>query len=356
MKYSPERLLIVLIILCSSHLCLAQENLDGSALYKMIRGVIIDDITQQSIPFAHVFIKNSSTGTYTDVSGVFAIKGLQTTYELVISHVGYMKKILLIDPSKQTNFHILLEPSKNQLEEIVITGKKDNSREKHLKLFKDSFLGVSSFAQLCEITNPNILHFKSDNKSLRAKTASPLIIENMATGYTMEYHLESFEIDLKSNLPRYLGYSFFIEKETSNYAQKRKWRKNREKAYKGSLEHFVKSVLQDRIKKEGFRVDNKRAISVNLDPYEKKHLIYMHDEIRVKYLREYESAAYQQGSTMSSSAEIYKTAAQTSIIKAFDYVIKVDKNFQILNLSRILQKGYMGWERTAESLPVEYKL
>jgi hypothetical protein len=58
---------------------------------QMIKGVVQDAVTHAPLPFANVFLNNTTKGTVTDEKGEFLLKVLHEpgSYELVVSYVGY---------------------------------------------------------------------------------------------------------------------------------------------------------------------------------------------------------------------------------------------------------------------------
>lgn len=327
----------------------------------ILRGEVLDAITKEPVPFAHAFINNSTIGTYTGVLGKFALKSLKRQYEVLVSHVGYDRKRILVDPNTTNNVQILIEPSKSQLDEVVVTAKRDRSWKKYLKLFSKEFLGFSNLARKCKITNPEVLAFELKESKLSVRAEQPIIIENMATGYILTYYLESFIFDMRSMMPRYYGYCLFEKMDTSNFVVKKVWEKNRVKAYNGSLNHFVKAVLLDRMKQEGFLTKDKKLISVNHNISKKTYDINIDGEIEVSYVHDHETLDYKNwnarwkpGAPTLPSAYTEKPRKQTTVLKPLDLSIIADQNYQVLNPDRVLLKGYMGWERTAEVLPIDY--
>lgn len=82
--------------------------------------------------------------------------------------------------------------------------------------------------------------FDKENRILKASTKKPLLLENNFIGYTVEYDLITFEYDYPSSYILILGTSNFNPKEGTNSSLKQ-WGNNRQNAYNGSIEHFVKS-------------------------------------------------------------------------------------------------------------------
>jgi len=69
-------------------------------------------------------------------------------------------------------------------------------------------------------------------------------------GYKISYQLEDFEVNFKSGAMYFAGYPYFEEMGKN----KKKWERNREKAYQGSMMHFMRSLYQNNLADEGFEV------------------------------------------------------------------------------------------------------
>ena len=67
-----------------------------------LKAVVLDKKTNEPISFAHVFISQTTCGTYTTIEGSFELKcDLDLTkLELLISHIGYEDTIIEIDSEK----------------------------------------------------------------------------------------------------------------------------------------------------------------------------------------------------------------------------------------------------------------
>ena len=73
------------------------------------------------------------------------------------------------------------------MNDVVINGKSlARERERNLNLFREAFLGTTANAEECEIINENDITFNydSDRDTLKAFASKPIIINNMALGYT----------------------------------------------------------------------------------------------------------------------------------------------------------------------------
>jgi len=80
-----------------------------------------------------------------------------------------------------------------------------------------------------------------------------LEIENQALGYKIKYLLTDFTFNTNTKEIHYEGPVLFTEMEGTPKRGHR-WLENRKQAYEGSMMHFLRSVMSDRLEEEGFRV------------------------------------------------------------------------------------------------------
>ncbi len=90
--------------------------------FRHIYGKITD--RRNPLEAATVYLKNSLRGVITNTDGEFIIKvppeHLSDT--LIISHIGYLKKQILLSKAKNDTLHIKLEKHSILLEEIIVSG------------------------------------------------------------------------------------------------------------------------------------------------------------------------------------------------------------------------------------------
>ena len=110
-----------------------------------ITGKVIDSKTEEPIPFANVFLNNTTQGTVTELTGEFTLKNIlqPAIHELVFSYVGYETyKTKISLTADQLNMRVIrLKPSETILNTVEVKGFKDVEWEKKLKSFKKIFLG-----------------------------------------------------------------------------------------------------------------------------------------------------------------------------------------------------------------------
>jgi hypothetical protein len=220
-----------------------------------ISGTVSDAVTAELLPFAHVFINQTTIGVVTDNQGYYSIRHIPAGEStLVVSFVGYKTYLLKVQVkegvTKQAD--IRLEPDGRQLDNVEVKGSRDKEWDKHLKKFEKLFLGSNSFAKSTSILNPWILDFNESGNMFMATSSSPLEIENKALGYRVFYYLK--DMVATSEGYRISGEVRFEEMSTDDSKLAGTWNENRKAAYKGSLHHLVKAILDDRVKQEGFNL------------------------------------------------------------------------------------------------------
>lgn len=227
----------------------------SALLAQTISGKVISQSDKTPMPFANVFLNNTQIGTTTAESGNFTLKNIpEGNYELIVSYIGYEVASQTIRVEKENQpIEIELIPKNTQLAEVVI--KEDKNWKINYDYFVENFIGKTSLASQCKIINPDVIYLKYDYDSLilKVRTDEFLIIENKALGYRIKYLLVSFRDDAQSKYQSTLGYTLFEELKGSK-RQNKKWEQEREKAYRGSFNHFCKALLDNSCFKEGFLV------------------------------------------------------------------------------------------------------
>lgn len=95
-------------------------NKETKKTTRILKGQVISSEDNQSIIGANIWVKNTSTGTITDVDGQFSIKIDSEGTILVISYIGMKNKEIIITNQKKIN--IVLSPDNKVLDEVVIVG------------------------------------------------------------------------------------------------------------------------------------------------------------------------------------------------------------------------------------------
>ncbi len=220
-----------------------------------LKGAIKDKETGQPVAGASVFLNNTSVGTISNGAGEFSLVVPSGKFDLVVSSIGYQTFTTTLLSQGTPFLNVLLEPKAKELETVIIEPVEKNGWEKWGRFFTESFIGTSAWAQQCTIKNYEVIKFRHSKKEseLTAFAAEPLLIENKALGFTVQYQLEEFKYSFKTKYLTYLGYPFFIPMQGGSARQKR-WIANRQAAYEGSMMHFMRSFFRNTIIKDGFEV------------------------------------------------------------------------------------------------------
>lgn len=229
-----------------------------AAAQTQITGRITDAVTGEPIPFANVFFANTTIGSVTNPEGNFLISGFPAgTYEFSVRVVGYARyqETLSFTVNQAMQQNISLQPETIQLSEITIRPDSANWARNYAD-FKYHFLGHSRFARACEIKNPRalFLYFDIETSTLVAHGLEPLVIENQATGYRIIYDLAQFSFHAKTQVLEVFGIPRFEAMVPRNNAELRRWIRNRQEAYEGSVMHFMRAWHQGKWQEEGFTV------------------------------------------------------------------------------------------------------
>ena len=89
---------------------------------RIIRGSVLDNVTSKKISGATILDHFAKPIFSTDKNGEFIIKVDSTLKYLTIKAMGYAEsKVLLAKGTTDTSFHVLLEASNNQIEEVQVT-------------------------------------------------------------------------------------------------------------------------------------------------------------------------------------------------------------------------------------------
>lgn len=223
-----------------------------------ISGKVVDAKTEEALPFANVFINNTTIGAVTDKNGYFTLLAYKEVdnYEVVFSFVGYeTQKIKVTTTDNLYSLGtVLMKPAETELTTVEITSKRDKQWESDLKKFKKIFLGNDKQAAACMIINPWVIDFPKDEAGNRflAKASAPIGIENNALGYRIIFYLTNFQYDSKGYA--IAGNARFSELKSYDENERAAWEKNRVQSYRQSTHFFFKTIIDRRLQAEGFNV------------------------------------------------------------------------------------------------------
>jgi len=339
-----------------------------------IRGRVIDSKTLEPLPFANVFLNNTTIGTVTDTNGDYLLKNIEQegAYELVISFVGYesIKVKVNVSGTELNRGTLRLTPSEIELNSVEVKGSRDKEWEKKMKRFTKVFLGDDKAAAESEILNPWVVDFPELEQAgvFAAKASAPIEIENKALGYKIFFYLANFAADSKGYIIQ--GNARFNELPTNDETQRLQWETNRRLSYLRSSHHLFKAMIENRIMGAGFYLYTDRSNSENVNvrsPYfnfELTQAVILYDTINL-VTPDKQKDVYR--IALKGRVEVHyhneKAAVRTyrdvaypvSWITAAKNYVLVNKHGYELNPADVVISGAMSTDRVARMLPIDYK-
>ncbi|MDF2386865.1 carboxypeptidase-like regulatory domain-containing protein [Nostoc ellipsosporum NOK] len=222
----------------------------------VIKGHVVNAETGVPVPGSSVFISNTARGTVSSADGSFYLDKIPDgqQLQLVVSSIGYHTRVYAVN-SNQLPMDIKAEllPKVDELDNVTVETYEAQTWEKWGKLFLENFLGYSINAGYCRILNTEDIRFRYYRKTnrLEAFADKPLIIENRALGYRIQYQMEQFEVKFNEKSSFFAGYTLFQELGNKT---KNRWVKSRDKAYYGSMKHFLQALYNNSLEEAGFQV------------------------------------------------------------------------------------------------------
>ena len=342
-----------------------------------VSGRVLDAQTGQSLAGAHVFLEASTIGTVTDEAGAFTLTNLPPGQQHIgVSMIGYTTHSIhvRIESAGGAADHLAIElqPNVYEMEAVTVTAKRNRRWKKQFGAFKRGVIGETHNAGFTTILNPEVLEFKQRHGILYARAAEPLVIDNKALGYRIYYAL--IHCVMQDKRYQFKGVARFEEMEPRNKRERRLWENNRKASYKGSFKHllqtlaFVESV--DEIEAQGFQISLADASSNSSSRRKKgkklsetslaslvhntergyERQLQFDGQMVVSYPGEVE---HFRGNTYYSDSGRHMEPQVTSLHFRKDSVRFHTEGF-LIDAYNITIQGYMGRERLADMLPLDY--
>jgi len=299
---------------------------------RKIVGQVLDDVTKEPLQYVNVFIERSTLGAASDINGDFQIENIPDIgFNLVVSYVGYKTKVIPFNyrqDVENSKYIIEMKIDPVVLESIQVVGKArkrfKRDERKLLKRFTTEFLGRSENAKNCVIENPEVLNFEIlDDDNYRVTADAILYVQNRALGYRIGYLLEEFRFE--NGLKLNIGSAKFQELEVKSRKRYTKWEIARDKAYNGSVQHFLNAMITNSLDKEGFELNlvqydsvtseyttplnpppANEILTLNKTDQEYLYTLHANSDVEVTYKGEYEESAYKKLYRSTSKSGNYK--------------------------------------------------
>lgn len=373
----------------------------------LFKGRIVSESDGSPIPFASVFLANTTFGIVSDEKGLFELEIPDGSYEVVVRFVGFetIQFTLNTAAMQAKGYQIRMKVEEQELTTLEVEDKRDPSWYKNLTIFKRNFIGSSNNSLKTKILNEKSLLMDSYSSpgELIVSARDIIQIENVNLGYRIEYFLGQFNFSSKEGKVLYSGNQLFISDSTMGRTKARRIEKNRAEAYYGSIQHFIQSLYFGLATEEGFlikeitRVPNPKRPSdqlialaktlymtsedkserdslefyylekerlprivrvlndtlleperfVRMDVSGKKYFV-IPDLIEVTYTKENEEFNY------VGRANLSKIGLQKSIIDQVNLNLEIYPNGNYSDTFGIILEGYMAWEKVGDLVPLDY--
>ena len=279
------RRFLTLFLLCYHFLSVplgAQLNLTGS---------LTDAVTKEPVGFATVYLDGTSIGDVSADDGFFRINipaGRENSV-MIVSHLNYRTIAVTLTPQAR-NLELVLRPKAAVLTSIEVAD--DDLRVKNLQEFRHRLIGNDAWGRNVTILNDEVIRFDRDSRrvtirvaneemakrlrnrsfrnpawsedgkklsydrplNLKAATNAALRLSMPHLGYELYLDLQSYESNYGNNRMSFLGTTYFIPDTSASRSAQRRFRRNRRAAYYGSGLHFIRSLLRDSLRENGFQV------------------------------------------------------------------------------------------------------
>jgi hypothetical protein len=348
----------------------------GSVAAQTVSGIVREKGTGLPLPFANIFVNNTTQGIATDEKGKFSLSGdFPAQIELVASFVGYVTQVKAVSFEGKSKVEVIFDLSFNEsnLSEVELKAKRDKSWERNLKTFEEVFLALPDdpYKSQVEILNPWVIDFekvkvKKGQNYLKASAQEPIHILNNALGYDIAYYLEDFR--LLRDGSRFFGQVFYEPLDSNSEEMNSRWKDARQANYFGSLKHLNKSILLNTPDSVDFALfktklsalDRNRT-NVFLEELNETIVPIRKDSILRRPLGDGTFRIFLKGTLEVHHLnkewinEYYTTIYHPiSWIQAPEGFYDVDRNGALINPTQLVLSGYLGRRRVARSLPLDF--
>ena len=329
-------------------------------------GRVTDASSEQPLRDAHVFIASSLIGTATDVNGDFFLSDVPPgAHRIVVTILGYepVSVDTLLRANRTYELDLILNATTVQLDEVVVNARLARRWQRRLRKFTRLFLGETNNSTLTTILNPEVLSFTSRLGRLSATATEPLIIENRALGYRLQYYLKEFFY--YGNTIKYDGDPSFTELTPTDTTEWQRWQENRRIAFNGSQRHFLLSLMAGRIHGEGFEVHRRFSLEsssarFSIDPTKLlepgptplEQLLTFSGVLEITYINESEDDSFKQ---WQRQPDWTRPGPQRSFMELNSGPTLIDESGEVIDPYGVVVYGYYAFERIADKVPKEYR-
>ncbi|MBU1100924.1 MAG: carboxypeptidase-like regulatory domain-containing protein [Bacteroidetes bacterium] len=320
-------------------------------------GRVLDKQTGAPLENANVYLVNTTLGSATNNAGRYTIENVPPgKYFIIVTNVGYGREqsTIQIQGNKITQLNFEMKKQAVQLSEVIVIN--DDDWEENLETFEEKLFGKTMFAESCEIVNPQNIKFATDNDdNFVAESDSLIEIHNNALGYKIDLLINRFVWNTSTDIGSFSFYPKFEEMQTEDADQKLMWKNNRQKAYVGSLRHFLRTIVKDSLLESEYVLFQGTVADFKFNDQLPVKLKEMPVERSEDYIRLCLPEPYLVRNNYLKMDRFDLIRNQNCVIVPQDCLI-FNYDGILLNPEKIQLSGYWANQRIADALPYDYKV
>ncbi|PPK88233.1 carboxypeptidase-like protein [Neolewinella xylanilytica] len=252
-------------------------------------GRVLDSLSREAVPFATVYFDGTTVGTTTADDGSYRLPLSAVTLPatVVVTHLNYRTASRTATSAGPTE-DWLLTPAANEIAAVEVGDR--NNRAKNVAEFRERFLGTEEWSRGARLQFTDRLrfdrHYETDTLrnadvlvkqyglpddlrnvawaidgktltfdravDLRASSTGTLEADVPMLGYRVRVNLEHFVVNYAAGSTYGLGTYYFEPYEGRQGKARPKHRRNRQRAFYASSQHFLRSLYANDLGANGF--------------------------------------------------------------------------------------------------------
>ncbi|MGB3542940.1 carboxypeptidase-like regulatory domain-containing protein [Rubrivirga sp.] len=324
-----------------------------------VLGTVTDAETGEPLAGANVVVAGTTLGTSADGDGRFVLEIGAGAPRLAATMLGYESASTTqrVAPGDVLDVDFRLRPKALELGTVEVVAR-DDGWHRALRSFTTVFLGTTPNAERTEFVNPEVIDLEAGPALLEAATVAPLRVRNDALGYDVTVHGLVFVGNREGR-----AWDGIVAFEDTCALCEPDVLEARERAYRGSLRHFLHAAVAGRAGAEGFvsrsvsqpgakpslRWYIRRLLGTDVDTlgYRLEAAPHGWDLVIDRAI----SVAYHGEPDERSIRKDY----QESWLTPRENRIPLGPDGTLLDGADVVRHGYWDWERFADLLPTDYR-
>ena len=323
-----------------------------------------DSHTGDVVPYAFVFIDNTSIGTNTDENGTATLNPKnQTDFTVVITHILYEKVEIKSSELQKGINRINLREKVLTLEEVTIKTKKSNPRKRKrwIKRFEKAFIGEKISSKRVSLLNPEVLWFEETDTALHVHAVDNLKLLNKDLGYQVQIVMDDFTLSNQGDTK--FSTKLFFEDIADQSNKNQRIMATREKNYLQSRRLFFKSLIHRHPSNEKFfrvGITTSRNDSLKFEAIDPDNLYWSYGPkadtlIMTDYLTVINKFVnFKSFVAKGNQGKAYKKTPATTFLKSKTGKFIISHEGYLINQKDIEESGYWTAFRMAMELPRDY--